>query len=270
MKDNNLQELKPVYIQETSYSSEDEINLVDLTIVLLRHKKLIAIIITFILATTVITIFLLPNKYNFRSSLTIGSQLINNTQTPFESTNTVLAKLQYNYIQQAISEYKLANPEDKTKYKIYARVPINSLIVVIETNASEDDRNVITELLTNITQRIIQDHKYIFNSVKINLTSLRDQAKRELELFGVEKDNQGEKRRLLRSVVEVYESSLANLRSTAKISPPTRSIEPTGLSKRITIAIAAIISTIIAVFTVFFVEFATKIKEKSREKSVNP
>lgn len=270
MKTNDLQELKPIYIHEASYSVDDEISLVDLAIVLVRHKKMIAIIITFILTIAVITTFFIPSKYTFSSSLVIGSQLINNELTPFESPDTVLAKLQYNFIQQAISEYKLSNPEDKAKYKITASVPKNSLFVYIETKATEEDTKIITGLLSNISQKIIQDHKYIYDAAKTNISSLRNQAKSELELFGAAKDNQGEKRRLLRSVIEVYESALANLRSTREMSPPIRSIEPIGTSKRLIIAIAAIISIIIAVFAAFFVEFATRVKEKVVNTALTP
>ncbi len=41
MKDSDLQELKPVYIHEASYSADDEISMIDLAMVLVRRKRMI-------------------------------------------------------------------------------------------------------------------------------------------------------------------------------------------------------------------------------------
>lgn len=270
MKSNDLQQLKPVYIHEASYSVDNEISLVDLAVVLVRRKKMIAIIITLVLTITVIITILIPNKYTFSTSVEIGSQLIDNKPAAFESPETLLAKLQHSYIQQVLSEYRLANPEDKTKYKITVSVPTNSIIIVIETIGIKEDAKILTGLLSNLVKKIIQDHARIFDNIKTNLTSLRNQAKSELDLLSTEKDYQIEKRRLLLSTIEIQESALANLRNTREISTPINTIDPTGPSKMFVIAIAVIMGIIIAVFAAFFAEFITRVKEKSHEYRASP
>ena len=62
MNDSDKQELKPVYIHEVNYSADDEISLVDLVMVLVRRKRMIAVITTFIILLGVIAALSAPKS----------------------------------------------------------------------------------------------------------------------------------------------------------------------------------------------------------------
>jgi len=264
MKNNDLQELKPIYIHETSYSAEDEISLVDLAMVLIRRKKLIIGITTFFIALGVAAALLMPKSYTFSTSIEIGSRIVSGTIKPFESPETLLAKIQHVFVPEALSTQRQTNPDDENKYKIKASIPKSSVLIVLEIKGIKEKSNLLTKLLQNVTQQAIQDHQRIYSAIKQNLLALKEQAKTELSTLDSAKNNHNEERRLLKSNIEVYETELANLRNTREILPPMKSIEPTGTSRKLMVIIAAFMGAFLAVFSAFFAEFIAKVKEKNQ------
>ena len=62
------------------------------------------------------------------------------------------------------------------------------------------------------------------------------------------------------------EAQLANLVETRALVPPMQSNEPTGLSKRLILAIAIILGIVLGVFVVFFAEFIQKANKQMQEE----
>lgn len=267
MKDSDLQELKPVYIHETSFSANDEISLVDLAMVLVRHKKAVVLTTTLIIALGVITALLKPDSYNFTTSIEIGSQIINGTIQPFESPQTLLAKTQHVFIPHTLNEQRRSQPESTEKFKIKTSVPKNSVIVVLEIKGSESSADIITSLLRSVTQQAIQDHRRIYEAVRKNLVTLIEKTKIELSSLAPERDDLTERRQLLQAKIEVQESQLANLRNTREILPPMKSFEPTGASTNLIIIIAIFTGIFLGVFSAYLAEFSAKIRQKINKEN---
>ena len=265
MKAPDRQELKPVYIHEVNSSADDEISLFDLTMVLIRRKRMITVITTFIFSLGVIAALLIPKSYTFSTSIEIGSQIFNGTIKPFESPETLLAKVQHVFIPQALNEQRQTNPEDKTKYKITASVPKSSVIIVLEIKGTEDDADLLKHLLQSITQKATLDHSRIYDSVRNNITSRLKQATSELQILKQSNDNETELT-TQQNLIENYSSQLANLRETREILPPMKSLEPTGTSRKLIVIISAFAGIFLGVFSAFFAEFVAKVKEKEKEK----
>ena len=265
MKNSDLQELKPVYIRESINSTADEISLIDIAMVLVRRKNMIAAI-TIIITALGTGIALSKSKtYTFSTSIELGSQVINGAILPFESPQTLLAKLQYSFIPQILSEQQLSNPGER-RYTISPRVPKSSDIIVLEVKGTEDQADLLTDLLHQVTEKTIQDHKRIYEAVKQNYTLLKTQAEGEMALLKSEGNGRTEEIRLLTKSIDTYNSKLANLRNTREVSSPIRSIGPTGSSRKL-IIIAALAGIFAAIFSAFFAEFVAKIKKASLQSS---
>ena len=265
MKNNTSSELKPVYIHEGLYSADDEISLIDLAMVLVRRKKMIVITIIFFIALSVIFALLTPKSYTFSTSIEIGSQTVGGTIKSFESPQTLLAKMQHVFIPQVLSKQRQAAPDNKEKYSIKASIPKSSTLIVLETKGAEEKTDLMTKLLHNITQEAIHDHQRIYNAVKKNLLALKKQSNAELTTLNSAKNQSSEARRLLRSKIEVYETELANLRNTREILPPMKSVEPTGISRKLIVIIAAFAGIFLAIFSAFLAEFIAAVKEKGNQ-----
>ncbi len=90
---------------------------------MVRRKRMIAVVTTFIILLGVAAALLVPKSYTFATSIEIGSQIFGGTIKPFESPQTLLAKMQHVFIPQALNEQRQTDPEDKEKYKIKASIP---------------------------------------------------------------------------------------------------------------------------------------------------
>lgn len=264
MNNNDLTELKPVYIHEASYSSENEISLVDLAMVLVRRKILIVVITTFIVALGLIIAFLVPKSYTFSTSIEIGSQIIDNTIKPFESTETLLAKIQHVFIPQTLNEQRQTNPENNERYKIKTSIPKSSVIIILEINGTEDDADLLKSLLQSISQKATLDHDRIYDAVKKNITSRLKQATYEVATLKKSNNNETELSRQ-QNLIEGYSSQLTNLRETREILPAMKSLEPTGISRKLIVIITAFVGVFLGVFSAFFAEFIAKVRETSRQ-----
>ena len=264
MKNNDMQELKPVYIHETNYSADGEISLVDFAMVLVRRKKIIVAITSSVILLSVITAFLMPKLYTFSASIEIGSQIIDGTIKPFESPETLLAKMQHVFIPQTLNEQRLINLENKERYKVKASVPKSSVIIILEVKGTEDKADLLKNLLHSISQKATLDHSRIYDAVRRNITSQLKKATAELEMLKKTDDNETEVA-TQQNLIQLYSSQLANLRNTREILAPMKSLEPTGTSRKLIVIIAAFAGVFLGVFSAFFAEFITKVREASRQ-----
>ncbi len=267
MKNSELQDLKPVYIHEVSNSDADEISLVDLIIMLIRRKKMLIAIMCMVTTVGAGMALLVPKMYTFSTSIEIGGQVIDGTNRPFESPQTLLAKLQYSFIPQILYKQQLANPNDR-RYTISPREPRSSGIIVLEVKGTEDQADLLIDLLRQVTEKTIQDHKRIYEAVKENLTLLKTQAEGGIASLNSKKDRPTEEIRLLEYRIDTYNSKIANLRNTREVSSPIRSVDPAGNRKSL-IIIAFFVGVFVAVFAVFFAEFISRIKEARLQSSVD-
>ena len=264
MKAPDRQELKPVYIHEVNYSADNEISLVDLAMILVRRKRIIVVITTFVILLSVITAFLMPKSYTFATSIEIGSQIIDGTIKPFESPETLLAKMQHVFIPQTLNEQRQTNPENKERYKVKASIPKSSVIIILKIKGTEDKADLLKNLLQSISQKATLDHGRIYDAIRKNITSRLKQTTTELQMLKKSNDNEAEVA-TQQNRIEVYSSQLANLRNTREILPPMKSLEPTGTSRKLIVIIAAFAGVFLGIFSTFFAEFIAKVRETSRQ-----
>lgn len=263
MKNSDAKEIRPVYIQEAYYSVDDEINMINLAIVLVQHKFLIA---TFFIVFSLLGVTLAlisPKTYTFSTTIEIGNQLIDGAVVPFESPPALSAKLQYNYIPLILSEYKKSHPNDKEKFKITSSVPAGSNITLLETKGTEDQASTLINFLQKLSDKAILDHSRIYQSLKTNLETRLNKATNYLKQFK-NSDSESDKDEIAeyQNIIETTTAELANLSNTRQVLPPIQSLNPTGTSKIVIVLVSALIGIILGVFAAFFTSFASKVKQR--------
>lgn len=267
MKNNKLQELKPIYIHENTYQSANEVSLIDLAMVLIKRKALIITIIIGFLIFSISVALLTSKKYTYSTSLEIGSQIINDNIRPFESPQTLSAKLQNGFIPKALSKQHKTSQKDSPKFKIEVSIPKDSKIVVLKAVGTDEKGNIINKLLQDTANFAIEDHNRVYEAVRKNLTSQIEQTEIELSSLNTAEDSYEDKARLLKSDISLLQSQLANLRGTRQILPPMKSTEPTGTNKKLLVIASMLIGLFVSILAAFFVEFIFKIQERSREST---
>ncbi|HEY5602041.1 MAG TPA: Wzz/FepE/Etk N-terminal domain-containing protein [Gammaproteobacteria bacterium] len=331
------------------YYYEDEISLIDLWLVLVRRKKLLIVTFATITVIGLVMALVTPKKYNYSTSIELGSRVIQDKVQPIESPETLLAKIQESYIPFVQQQYRNENPDNNAVYKISARVPKGSQIIVVESQGGEENGAVYKDLQQKVINQVQSDHKRILEVIRKELEISRNDAVNKLEelkdtvklLIAREKrlteiaelikrqieeakadlaiaeknrqrsvkeatneakamtllmlDNEVQQQRLRlakleeRLIVEIAEGQdklasdiitnerlqeaqkdqikrveiqLANLVETRALVPPMQSMEPTGVAKRVILAIAMVLGFVLALMAVFIAEFLQKAKEQ--------
>lgn len=265
MKTSNLQEQKTIYIPEGNYSTDNEISLIDLTMVLVKRKTMIAVIFILITALSITVTLFTPKTYTFSTTIDIGSQIIDNTIIPFETPQALVPKLHYSFIPQILSEHRQSYPDDNTKYRVRSSVPSGGNIVLLEIEGTENQTDTLKKLLQTTSQKAIKDHSRIFQSVKNNLEARINQATNNLK--SLEKsNNNGTEIAMTQNTIELLSSQLENLRNTREIMPPIRSSDPTSGSRKIIVIFSSFAGIFLGIFAAFFTEFVSKVQQRIDEE----
>ncbi len=151
------------------YYQEDEINLLDIFLVLVKRKKVIAIVAGVCIVIGIVFSFTTSKVYTYSTSIEIGAtgspvsddgfeENVNQQLKLIDNPNTVLAKIQESYILVVQREYFNSNPDIKV-FKIKARIPKGSELIVLESKGTEELKETHLYIHQQILNRLIQDHK---------------------------------------------------------------------------------------------------------------
>jgi LPS O-antigen subunit length determinant protein (WzzB/FepE family) len=142
---------------------EDSINLVDLWLELSKRKNIILTSVALALIAGLLIALALPTKYTYSTSLEIGNKLAHGNSGDgtklIEQPETVLAKIQESYIPLAQQQYRQSHTGDKKFYKIEARTPKGSQLIVLQAKGSEEDAPAYLQHLQTVTDYVIKDHQ---------------------------------------------------------------------------------------------------------------
>ncbi|MFQ5488510.1 MAG: Wzz/FepE/Etk N-terminal domain-containing protein [Gammaproteobacteria bacterium] len=176
--------------QLQAYYQEDEISLVDLWLVLVKHKRVMAAIFFTIAILGLVYALLIPRVYTYATSIEIARS----EDKLLDSPDTVLAKLQESYIPFVLKENESA---DGDRLKISAKIPKKSDLIVLESKAPEGADQRVQALHQEVVQLIAADHGSTISAARAELQAQLHSANNKLaELKDREKLIQNKEQRL--------------------------------------------------------------------------
>lgn len=171
------------HLYENGY--EDEINLVDLWLVLMKHRTLIVAVVVLCVLAGVMLALLVPAKYQYSTSIELGARLDGeNDVVVIESPETLLAKIQESYIPLARRQYQQYLAEHsavESVLMIDARIPKGSQIVVLSSKGPEGDSVMHKAVQQSVVNMVKVDHKRITDVLRKETEILQNRAKAKLE-----------------------------------------------------------------------------------------
>lgn len=162
------------YLQYPESSPADEISLVDLWLVLLRHKRLIAAVASTVIAVGLVIGSLAPPAYTYTTTI----QIARDGDGLLEQPETLLAKLNESYIPFVLQQHMDAQP-GAPRPRIEAKIPKDSRIIVMASEGAEADKELHFKLHNDVMKRLAQDHDPEIDVIKLtmenNLNRIRNQ-----------------------------------------------------------------------------------------------
>jgi capsular polysaccharide biosynthesis protein len=162
------------------YYAEDEINLVDLWLVLVRRRKVVFAVTAVCLIAGIALALILPRKYEYTTSIEIGSRASGTKVALIEPPETVLAKVQESYIPLVRQEYLSQHPEKTRAPKIEVSIPKNSQILVLRSKGPKANAEVYQSLQQAVVDRLTQDHGRIIALLRKDMENQQRKAEAKL------------------------------------------------------------------------------------------
>lgn len=162
---------------------EEEIDLVQIWLVLLKRKYLIAGICFLCALIGVAIAFTMPLKYAYKTSIEIGTTLTSTgsgvESTMIEPPEVVLAKIKESYIPRAIVQMMEKNVEQS--FITQAKNPKKSNLIVLTTRGTADLAGPVHELHSLIIEPLLEDHLQVINVPRRDYEISVNQQKIQLE-----------------------------------------------------------------------------------------
>ncbi|MBK9130702.1 MAG: hypothetical protein IPM20_03530 [Gammaproteobacteria bacterium] len=143
---------------------EDEISLVDLWLILLRHRRLIAAIVVVAFLLGLAAAALKTDRYAYTTTIQIarvGDQLL-------EQPDTLLAKLNESYIPYVLQQ-RLQQEPGAMAIHAGAEIPKNSNLILIRSEGPEADADLHLKVHGQILDRLAQDQDPAIDVVKLSM-----------------------------------------------------------------------------------------------------
>ena len=167
------------HLYESGY--EDEINLVDLCVVLVKRRILVAVVVALCVLTGMMFALLIPAKYQYSTSIELGTRLGGESVVVIESPETLLAKIQESYIPLARQQYLVEHAAVGAMPKTEARIPKGSQIIVLSSKGAERDGVAHKAVQQAVVNMVKTDHKRITDVLRKETEILQNRAVAKLE-----------------------------------------------------------------------------------------
>lgn len=143
-------------------SSDEEVSLVDLTAIVVRHQKVFYFVVGFLILIGLCAALVIPKKYLYSTVVEVGSYKLTDTNGVLgasqllETIERSKNKLERHFITEAVMKHHKNNPEAGLP-EVSVEAPKDSNIIVISTVGTIEENSNIN-LLNEVANKLVLDH----------------------------------------------------------------------------------------------------------------
>ncbi len=270
----------------------DEINIFDLWLIIVKHKKLFWLIFIIILVLGLAFAIMKPKKYEYTQAIQIATHLNDSGETvPFIASQAVMAKIQNIYLPIIFNQYAKSNLSQANELSAKS-ISVNDLnspnmdsgLIAISAKGAVGTyktyqtlfADILKQLQTDTYEKEQKEKAALGAYLKILQQQLKTQQVSQKTLqksLGTNKGNliqttqqavlvasQGEITNQLLGMISNIKNQMTYLQNSRFSSDFIRSTKPVGISTIAYIALAIFAGLIFAFVMVFIVEFFAQIK----------
>lgn len=243
---------------ERRYEHDDEISLVDLAVILVRRWKAMAVIFFVVVGIAVAAAFLLPKSYQYTSLYSVAEFTNQNGQrVGVESPASAVAKVQNLYLGQATRKLLKKHELESLPFEVDASNPSNTLLLQLDSEASEDNQPLVSEIHQQIIDLLQQDQAQLVERRRNSLERQLASAKQALE--SAQQSNSPSAAELVAtyySRISDIEGQLNELRQGEVTQHAVQSLSATSTGKKLIVALGIVLGGMLAVIGAFVLHFA--------------
>lgn len=252
---------------EQRYEHDDEISLVDLAVILIRRWKAMAVIFFVVVGIAVAAAFLLPKSYQYTSLYSVAEYTTENGQrVGVESPASAVAKVRNLYLGQETRKLLEEHELESLPFDVNTSNPSNTLLLQLDSEASEDNQPLVAELHQQIIDSLQQDQAQLVERRHNSLERQLASAKQALE--SAQQSDSPSAAELIAtyySRISDIEGQLNELRTGEVTQHAVQSLEATGASKKLILVIGILLGGMLAIIGVFLMQFSGSVCQSLRD-----
>lgn len=236
---------------------DDEISLVDLAKILVKRWKAMAIIFTVIVLSALAYALLMPRIYSYTSLYGVAEQ---GPDSALEAPETLVAKAQNLYLGPETRKL-LATMDSELAvlpFDTSIKNPEKTLLVSLSSEADENDVDLVKQLHNNILMRLKDGQEARVENRKASLQQQMEDAQEALDAVQQSNSNSLGSAEVISSLMERIarlKNSLEDIREGEVSQTAVKSLEPTGTSRKLILALGVVLGGLLAVMGAFFMQF---------------
>lgn len=249
------------------YHDDDEISLVDLAKILIKRWKAVVITFTVIVLGALAYALMQERGYQYVSIYHVAEQAPagNNSQAALESPDAVIAKIQNLYLGPVTRELLESSGRERLPFEITLSNPEDTLLVRIISEASEANQELVTRMHEQLLAKIAEDQSQLLARNRERLEQQLESAQQTLAA-AEEGGADGELLGVLMSRVVELENKLTQLSEGQAAQEAVQSLEPTGTSRMLILALGIVLGGVLALMAAFFSHFASLVRASIKEE----
>lgn len=251
------------------YQDDDEISLVDLAKVLIKRWKTLLFTFLLVVGGVIAYALLQERTYQYVSIYQVAERAAGEGELAgLEGPNSVIAKINNLYLGPVTRELHDSEGLERLPFEVSAGNPTNTLLVRIGSEASERHAELVSQMHERLLERVIEGQQALYE---------RSRERLEQQLAGTEQalsaaqESGGQSQLVaihLERITEM-ESRLAQLNEGHVVQVAVRSLEPTGTSRTLIVAIGLVLGAMLALMAAFFSHFASLVRASLSEEQVD-
>ncbi len=158
-------------------SCDTEISVIDILRILVRHKQIVFTVFLISLVIGIAYALVTSKQYRYTTTIEIGTVMEDGKTMLIDRPGTLLAKINVAYIPYVLEQFA---HEKEEHYKITARIPPGSEVVVLESEAPESDGDILIQLQERVVDYVRRNHQRVFDIMKKEMNVELDKSKNKL------------------------------------------------------------------------------------------
>lgn len=237
---------------------DDEISLVDLAVILIRRWKAMAVIFIVVVAMAVAAAFLSPKSYQYTSLYSVAEYTNQNGQrVGIESPASAVAKVRNLYLGQETRKLLEEHELESLPFEVNASNPSNTLLLQLDSDATEENQSTVSELHQQIIDSLQQDQAQLVERRHSSLERQLASAKQALE--SAQQSDSPSAAELIAtyySRISDIEGQLNELREGEVTQHAVQSLSATSTGRKLIVALGIVLGGMLAVIGAFVMQFA--------------
>ncbi|MWJ27627.1 lipopolysaccharide biosynthesis protein [Halomonas sp. ZH2S] len=247
------------------YPQNDEISLVDLAKILIKRWKTMVLIFLIVVLGALAYVLLTERSYEYVSIYQVAEEAPGRA---LETPASVLAKVNNLYVGPETRKLRESAGLESLPFEVTVANPNDTLLIRLGSEASEDNHELVAQMHEGLLARMTEGQG---ERLERRQASLEQQLKNtEAALESVEQTNTEWGSELIASYTERLagiQLRLTQLSEGQVVQVAMQSLEPTGTSRSLIMALALVLGGMLGVIAAFFSQFAVVVRDSLSEEA---